>query len=484
MLPSELARYKIQGDQVIPLFATLNDKELAEDVIDLFKEGRKLGEVIDNVKILEKVYNTPTKVKLIRGFYREMVRQCEFLENSPIDPRVIRREVFSYGPALSHEERNNVIKSVSSKLGIDAEKFLFADMDEEKKIIYVNKIDPITLIKMYNLSLLQTLLFKSYKLTIQMEGNWKELIKRIKWLGLMYFAYPTPLKVEILGPASLVKMTEKYGRNMAILLPYAITSKNWKIRAEIILGNKFKRVYKLTVEKFDLIDSFVSKEDEKRFDSSIEERFYQDFTRIIRDWKLIREPENLVVNGRLFIPDFVAVKNPLKVYIEIVGFWTKEYIREKLEKIANFREGNLLILLNEELSKEDFSNFNVIKYNKRVNIALVYKWLKELENKTISNLKFDYTIEGDIVSITELSTKLGISEDILRKNIKQFDNYVFLKNYYVRKDLLERISKENFENKKLDELINTYGNYITEILEYLGYKFKWIGITNAIVTKG
>lgn len=482
MLPSELARYKIQGDEIIPLFASLEDKEIAEDVISLFREGRKLGEVIDDIKILEKIYNIPSKIKLIRGFYKVMLRQCELLENSPIEPREIRREIFSYGPVLSEEERNSVLRTLNEKLNVDVEKFMFADMDEEKKIIRVNRIDPVTLIKMYNLSLLQTLLFKSYKLTVRMEGDWKEIIKRIKWLGLMYFAYPNPLKIEIIGPASLVKMTEKYGRNMAVLIPYIVSSKIWKIRADIVLGNKIKRVYKMNVEKFELIDSFTSDEEKKRFDSSVEEKFYQDFTRVIHDWKLIREPEVEVVNNRLFIPDFVAIKEPLKVYIEIVGFWTKEYIKEKLEKLSGFSK-NLLILLNEELNKEDFNNFNVIKYKRRVDIGIVYKWLKDFEAKNYREFRLDYTINGEVVSISDIAKKLGVSESLVRKNLKQFENYVLLKNYYIRKDFLEKIAKENFENRKLSDLINAYGNYITEVLEYLGYKFKWVSITNAIIIR-
>ncbi|ARM75065.1 DUF790 family protein [Acidianus manzaensis] len=483
MLPSELARYKIQGDKVIPLFATLDDKELAENIIDLFKENRKVGEILDNIKIMEKIYNIPSKIKLIRGLYREMLKQCEFLESSPIDPRILRRELFSLGPIIDNEKRKAIISEINKKFGIDVEKYMFADMDEEKKITHVNKVDPITLIKIYNLSLLQTLLFKSYKLTVQIEGNWKDIIRRIKWLGLMYFAYPSPLRIDIIGPASLLKLSEKYGRNMAILLPYIVASNFWKISADIVLGNKFKRTYKLEVEKFDLITSYIKEEDQKRFDSSVEEKFYEDFINIIKDWKLLREPETLVINQRLFIPDFVAIKNPFKVYIEIVGFWTKEYIKEKIEKISNFKDGNLLILLNEDLNKEDFSNFNVIKYKNKINISLVYRWLKNLENSNTIKLDLNYEISGDIVSIKELSKKLGIDETILKKNIKNFNDYIFLKNFYIKKSIIEKLSKQDFTNKKLDELIHDYGDYITEVLEYLGYKFKWINITNAIVTK-
>ncbi len=481
MLPSELARYKIQGNKIIPLFATEDDEELARNIINMFKVGRKLGDILDEIKILEKAYVTPCKVKLIRGLYKEMLRLCSLSEDSPIDPRIIRREVFSYGPITSEEERNKIIKKVEGELKIDVEKYLFSDMEEEKTISSVNNISPISLIKMYNLSLLQTLLFKSYKMTVQIEGNWKEIIKRIKWLGLMYYAYPNPVRIDIIGPATLLKMTEKYGRNMAVILPYIVSSKYWKINAEVILGKKIRRTFLLTVEKFDLIDSYV-REDEKKFDSSIEERFYIDFQKVIKDWKIYREPETLVINGRLFIPDFLVEKNPFKIYVEIVGFWTKEYIREKLEKLRNFKDGEILILLNQELSKEDFTDFNVIKYKNKVDISLVYRWLKDYERKNTKNVKLTYTLDGDVISLKELSKKLNISEDIIRNNFKD-EKYVMIGNYFIKKDFLNKIKEENFENKKLSELIKIYGDYITEVLEYLGYKFKWLGITDAVIKK-
>ncbi|MQL55783.1 DUF790 family protein [Acidianus ambivalens] len=482
MLPSELARYKIQGNKVIPLFATEEDEPLARNIIGMFKEGKKLGDILDEIKILEKAYDTPCKVKLIRGFYKEMLRLCTLSEDSPIDPRIIRREVFSYGPITSREEREKILKEVGEKLKVDVEKYMFSDMEEEKTISSVNRVSPISLIKMYNLSLLQTLLFKSYKMTVQIEGNWKEIIKRIKWLGLMYHAYPNPIRIDIISPATLVKMTEKYGRNMAVILPYIVSSKYWKINAELVLGKKIKRTFLLTVEKFDLIDSKVREEDEKRFDSSVEERFFNDFQKVIKDWKIYREPEALVINGRLFIPDFLVEKNPFKIYVEIVGFWTKEYIREKLEKLRNFKGGEILVLLNQELSKEDFSDFNVIKYKNRVDIGLVYKWLKDYERKNAESVNISYSLEGDVISLKDLSRKLNVSEEIIKKNIHD-DKYVFTGNYFVRKDFLEKLKEENFENKKLSELIKIYGDYITEVLEYLGYKFKWLGITDAVVKK-
>ena len=476
MLPWELARFTIIGDKVVPKFATLEDLDLAKEVISLFKEGKKLGEIEEETEYLEDIYD----YKLVRGFVKLLTRLCEFEADSPIPPIEIRRKLFQYGPVLNEKEREEIIQKVNKELGIDSLKFMFSDLDEEKKIIKFKGVTPEDLIKWYNLSLLQTLLFKSYKLTVYVSSNWKEIVKRAKWLGLMYFAYDRPLRLEFLGPATLVKLTEKYGRNLAVLLPYVVSSPEWKIIAEVVLGKKTKRIYKLEVENYKELKAIEI--DEKRFDSSVEEKFYNDFLSVAKDWKIIREPEPLVVDNRLFIPDFLVEKGNLRVYIEIVGFWTKEYLKEKLEKLRKIKEP-ILVLLNEELGKEKFQGMNVITYKRRVDISQVYKWLKQLEAKHFENVVVDYEISGDIVSLSDIANKYSIPIDVLRKNLKTFPGYILLKNYYVSEKVMEELKKKDFNNRKLSELISIYGNYIVEVLEYLGYKLQWKGISDAIVIK-
>ena len=69
------------------------------------------------------------------------------------------------------------------------------------------------------------------------------------------------------------------------------------------------------------------------FDSSIEEKFAIKFEHLANRWKIKREPDPLIVGkGVAFIPDFLFEKYGRKVYLEIVGFWTKEYPRKEIPK--------------------------------------------------------------------------------------------------------------------------------------------------------
>jgi Uncharacterized conserved protein len=481
VLPSELARFKISGDKIVPLFAGKPHLDLIEEMLSLYKPGRTLGEVEEDVKLLERAYGKTTKsAKLVRGIHRVIMRHLDLSGESPLDPRRIRSELFSAGPALTAEERARRISEVSERLGINAEKYMYSDMEESKVIRAVNISSPEEVIKEYNLSLLQTILFKSYKVTFTLSGNWKEFIRTVKRLGLMYFAYPNPVRVEVMGPYTLLKPSEKYGRNLALLVPYAVSAPTWRIEAEVILGKRNRRVYSLELGDFDLISSTYP--EGKNFDSSVEEDFFWAFRRVAPDWRIEREPGPIVVNGRIFLPDFAVEKDGLRVFLEIVGFWTEEYLKEKVSKLKSTNVP-LLVIVNEETGSGKIMGLPVVTYRRKIDAVKVYSKLKEMEG-LIPSRPLDYSLDGsDVIPIKELAAKYNVSEQTLRKNLKEFPGYVLLRNYYVREDLLEKLSKEDFTGMSLQDLVSKYGEFIADVLERLGYKVKWKSITEAIVVK-
>ncbi|OYT25678.1 MAG: hypothetical protein B6U95_08730, partial [Thermofilum sp. ex4484_82] len=134
------------------------------------------------------------------------------------------------------------------------------------------------------------------------------------------------VKLYIDGPASILKQSERYGTRLAKLIPYIICAEKWKISARIlrnnrlyrfVLSDKFSRI--LPRYKLELVD----------YDSELEKIFYRRFTTLGSGWKLYREPEPLIAGRSVFIPDFVFEKDNVRVYFEIVGFWTHEYLKRK-----------------------------------------------------------------------------------------------------------------------------------------------------------
>jgi predicted nuclease of restriction endonuclease-like RecB superfamily len=79
--------------------------------------------------------------------------------------------------------------------------------------------------------------------------------------------------------------------------------------------------------------------------------------RATTDWELVREDDVLDLGAEVMIPDF-TIEHPdgRRAILEIVGFWTPEYLTEKLEKIRAAEMDNLILAVSERLdcASEDF----------------------------------------------------------------------------------------------------------------------------------
>lgn len=113
-------------------------------------------------------------------------------------------------------------------------------------------------------------------------------------------------------------------------------------------------VYEVQSKPFDPAAYYKQKEaTRKEFDSSIEARFYEEFSALVREghtagWQVQREPEALALPALnlLYIPDFAFYRGNLKVWLEIIGFWTPDYRVRKLEKLDKLKaQGNHKIVL-------------------------------------------------------------------------------------------------------------------------------------------
>jgi predicted nuclease of restriction endonuclease-like RecB superfamily len=97
------------------------------------------------------------------------------------------------------------------------------------------------------------------------------------------------------------------------------------------------------------------------FDSDVERTLAQKWERANTDWNLVREDDVLDLGAEVMLPDF-AIEHPdgRRVLFEIVGFWTPEYLDEKLAKIRDANRDNLIVAVSERLdcSSEDFSGMD------------------------------------------------------------------------------------------------------------------------------
>ena len=112
------------------------------------------------------------------------------------------------------------------------------------------------------------------------------------------------------------------------------------------------------------------------YDSKLEERFARDFRRVAPDWDVIREPEAVQAGGTLIFPDF-ALRHRAdgrRWLVEIVGFWTRDYVERKLAllRVAGLRD--LVLCIDESRNCADGSlpsSSRIILFRRRVDATAV-----------------------------------------------------------------------------------------------------------------
>jgi predicted nuclease of restriction endonuclease-like RecB superfamily len=491
-----------------------------------------------------------------------------------IDPPRIRKAVFEEsskrGFALTELERMEIADSVASRLHLSSHdvvlKTMWSDLDDNLILDYFDAIDPEALVGWYNLSLMQTLLFNCTKLDFYISGglNWKRVLRTVKRLGLMYYLQQPQQQQEnriicsLEGPLSLFKLTDRYGTLLAKLLPSIIFSSDkkressggdeWHLDAWIVRKTMDgRKIYEFKISKNEIPElmtdpyssfppsSITQKEvagssslynDYNIFDSAVEEKFAKRFEQAETGWRLTREPDPLVLsNGGAFIPDFMFEKYDKKIYLEIVGFWTKEYLERKLQKLAdifisaysrkkrnnnNYKTDLLFIALNEDFacSKSSFSSIvpkeQLIFYkNDTVPVKPILDYLKSIDREMIErkvndpNLKIELDRNDDnnnaVISINEVAQKYCIPAEVARR-ISLRDNkekYVEAGMYLIPKS----------KALKLESLLAGTSRFIdacsilskegipeschAELIVKLGYDVSWqsIDASTAIIVK-
>jgi predicted nuclease of restriction endonuclease-like RecB superfamily len=120
---------------------------------------------------------------------------------------------------------------------------------------------------------------------------------------------------------------------------------------------------------------------ELEYDSDLEESFAKRFVTVTGEWKLIREPEPIISGKTIFIPDFLLIKDDIRVYLEIIGFWTEDYLKRKIEKIRQLKDINLILAIDYSLGdiKIDDPNIVIIKYDKKISSFDIIKALRKFE---------------------------------------------------------------------------------------------------------
>lgn len=274
------------------------------------------------------------------------------------------------------------------------------------------------------------------------------------------------IKCTLEGPFSLFKMTDRYGTSMAKLLPSIVGTPTWKINGSIVKKtDDGQKIYSFELSNENTkeflrstIDSSYQNDDDYVYDSSTEatfaKRFHQHFDQNDKfGWKISREPDPLIADGKAMIPDFLFERFGRKVYFEIVGFWTKEYLERKAAKLKvlfdnNNKNVDLLVAVNSEFACsqiETISKDRIFTFKKDVSIKPILEHLKKIdaeiiEEKIHTKIKLDEN-NLDLISIKQIALENSLPEVAALKILLTDypEVYVVVESYLISKDKINSI---------------------------------------------
>jgi hypothetical protein len=288
-----------------------------------------------------------------------------------------------------------------------------------------------------------------------------------------------------------MKLTERYGTAFARLLPTIVASTGWSLEASVVRKDFSgePRVYQFRLSEQKHGDLFRTwPEEPVQFDSSLEEAFYGSFAGLKTGWMISREPEPLIAGKTLFIPDFLLEKDGMRVYMEIAGFWTPEYLRRKVAKLKEIRDRELIVLADEKTSCEAFREVpGVIFYDRKVPLKPVIHRLNEIEraHSKIGASRLEQTglqLEGDVIRLADVAENAGVSIESLRLYLDQHppDGYFTAGDELISEKLLHEIEGILPQTMPYAEAIVTVKHKgissADAVIKKLGYAVKWSGL--------
>jgi predicted nuclease of restriction endonuclease-like RecB superfamily len=264
---------------------------------------------------------------------------------------------------------------------------LYDDLPDERRVQRLgDEVTPASLAIAANGQLLQHHLRHSFHLTLYITGEARRMVRIAQLRGLICQAVPagSQTRLEISGAFSIIRKTAYYRRAFLSLIPHL----GWANRYLLIIYCKNAAAsWRVALKSGDPLPSASLA---PSCDSKLEQKFLEDFKKKSKNWHLIHEPAPLEIKGdsgqrRFIFPDFAAVHklNPSERWlIEIVGYYTPQYLSAKKEALRKIKGMNFILCLDERFKWDegDFAgDMKIVTFKKnRIRVEEVLAVLGEV----------------------------------------------------------------------------------------------------------
>jgi predicted nuclease of restriction endonuclease-like RecB superfamily len=371
MLTSEQSIVEYRAGRVVPDRLTQNTHrhyvEYAERMLAVYREGLGLQRRSLHRQVQDIFAEEPDcPVRRMEAFCKLLDDASEFQADPSGKAAKLRLEVFSRAARLhplvqapdrlfEHDEEK-AKSQLAQELALPwetIEQSLYADVLPYQRLEqFTGYPDAAAFLSRYNVAQLQACLYRAESVTVTATQDLKTIIRYAKLAKLLHDIVrlgSSEYRITFSGPASVLRETRRYGVNFARFLPALLACKGWSMEA--VLQTPWKTPAKLVISDADRFTSHLPAPEE--FDSALEESFAKKFGSTRDSWQLIREGDILHEHQKTFIPDFTfRHQDGTQVFLEIVGFWTPEYLAHRRETLRQFRRHKILLAVPESSIRE------------------------------------------------------------------------------------------------------------------------------------
>jgi predicted nuclease of restriction endonuclease-like RecB superfamily len=523
VLTKDLLRVSRAGGGYHPQFASDDDRQIAARVIGCYQGhiGEPRHRLDDALTDIER---DSEDFKLVRGFAKLLDREAVFETRAAVDPGRAREVAFERAESVgvvTDGERTRALQQAAERLDATPDAVadsLYADRDQRRVLVAApDRFSPDALVAQYNLSLAQTALFDATEVRVR-SSDPKGVISAVKRLRLMYEVRRLPAserrtvadadrEIVVTGPDALFAKTRRYGTRFARLLRTVAGHAEWELAATVDDRGTERE---LTLSDGDVSVPGTDPVAEVTFDSGVEADFAARFSSLDLEWDLGREPDAVAAGEHVVVPDFAFdwkhgvpdVANgdsgagnaersrDFRVYFEIMGFWTPEYVRKKLSRLADVDDVEMLVAVDESLGVADeleARDHRAVPYSKTVRVKDVRDALRHYEEKLVADAAEDLPDElrpdADAVTLTELADSYGVSERAIED--KSFPDHERVGRTLVRPGVLAELREEIEVGMALSDgeaVLDEYGiGDASAALSELGYRVAWEGLSGGTV---
>ncbi len=335
---------------------------LAEALIDAAQAAASSGDTRAQLEAeFDDIGASQNDQKLADGLAKLCLDRMDFQSPTDVDAPALRAEAFAaaraIGPIalergpLGRPTADDVLEQLAAARQLDPMALrdaLFSDLPEAQRATGWAPWSPEALVDRYNVALVQALLLSASEVRLTLHAptrvRLRQLLRWARFHQLICSSERTPdgLVLVFDGPASLFSQSTRYGLQLASFFPaILLQDRDWVLEATIRWGPQ-RLVRTVQVRADDGLRT------ERRDDGAWqpqEERWFLDrFAALETGWQVLPGDAPIDLGGQgLLVPNVTFVQGDRCAHLEIVGYWTPDWLRKRVALLRRYGPGTVLL---------------------------------------------------------------------------------------------------------------------------------------------